>query len=139
MTLPSTITSILENEKYCGDLLLQKYYTEDFLTHKIVKNEGKFPKYYIENNHEPIIPKEIFQRVQEEKHRRSHFINDPTEIRYGSENILEGRIICGICKRTYKKCMNEEGDTEWCCCKRKMIIKHDEIKCRNIKRYSVLF
>ena len=126
---PSTITSILENEKYCGDLLLQKYYTEDFLTHKIVKNEGKFPKYYIENNHEPIIPKEIFQRVQEEKHRRSHFINDPTEIRYGSENILEGRIICGICKRTYKKCMNEEGDTEWCCCKRKMIIKHNEITC----------
>lgn len=62
----STINKILRNEKYIGDALLQKTYTTDFLTKKRIKNNGTVPQYYVEGDHEPIIPKDIFLLVQEE-------------------------------------------------------------------------
>lgn len=54
----STINKILRNEKYIGDALLQKTYTTDFLTKKRIKNNGTVPQYYVEGDHEPIIPKD---------------------------------------------------------------------------------
>ena len=66
----STINKILRNEKYIGDALLQKTYTTDFLNKTRVKNNGIVPQYYVEGNHEAIIPKDIFLRVQEELVRR---------------------------------------------------------------------
>ena len=66
----STINKILRNEKYIGDALLQKTYTTDFLNKTRVKNNGIVPQYYVEENHEAIIPKDIFLRVQEELVRR---------------------------------------------------------------------
>ena len=51
------------NETYIGDALLQKTYTVDFLTKKKVMNRGIVPQYYIEDDHEAIIPKELFHRV----------------------------------------------------------------------------
>ena len=66
----TTVKSILGNEKYKGDALLQKTYTVDFLTKKKKNNEGEIPQYYVENNHEPIIDKEIFDMVQRELARR---------------------------------------------------------------------
>lgn len=54
-----------------GDALLQKTYTIDFMTKKRVKNNGIVPQYYVEDDHEAIIPKELFYRVQEEMLRRS--------------------------------------------------------------------
>ena len=53
------IKSILTNEKYKGDALLQKSFTVDFMTKKKKKNEGELPMYYVENNHQAIIPKRI--------------------------------------------------------------------------------
>ncbi len=67
----STVRKILENEKYMGDALLQKTYTIDFLNKKRGKNNGTLPQYYIEDDHEAIIPKELFMSVQEEMARRS--------------------------------------------------------------------
>lgn len=67
----STIDRILSNEKYIGSVISQKTYTKDFLNGKQVKNNGEPPQYFIENNHEAIIPKEIFDKVQAEKARRS--------------------------------------------------------------------
>ena len=69
--LATTIKKILSNEKYIGDALLQKTYTVDFLSKKRVKNNGIVPQYYVENSHEPIIPREIYMRVQEEMARRA--------------------------------------------------------------------
>ena len=60
----NTILSILRNEKYKGDVLLQKYYTKDYITKKIVKNNGAKQKYYIENDHEAIIDRDAFDKVQ---------------------------------------------------------------------------
>ena len=69
---PETLKKILQNEKYIGDALLQKTYTVDFLSKKRVVNNGIVPQYYVENSHEPIIPREIFMQVQEELIRRAN-------------------------------------------------------------------
>lgn len=63
----STIDRILSNEKYVGDVLMQKSFTEDFLTGKRSKNEGELSMYFIENDHEAIIEREIFEAVQKRK------------------------------------------------------------------------
>ena len=56
----SSIESILTNEKYKGDALLQKQYVEDFLTKKRKTNEGEVPQYYVEGHHEAIIDPDTF-------------------------------------------------------------------------------
>ena len=50
-----SVVRILQNEKYKGDLLMQKYYIRDFLTKELEKNDGKLTQYYVENDHEAII------------------------------------------------------------------------------------
>ena len=66
----ATIRSILSNEKYKGDAIINKTFTVDCLTKEIRKNNGERPKYYVENNHPAIIDAETFGRVQEELARR---------------------------------------------------------------------
>lgn len=61
---PSNIKSILTNEKYKGDALLQKSFTVDFLTKKKKTNEGEIPQYYVKDNHEAIIDPDTFEMVQ---------------------------------------------------------------------------
>lgn len=63
----STIDRMLSNEKYIGQVLMQKSYTPDFLTGKQVKNDGQLDMYLIEDAHEAIIDREIFDKVQEIK------------------------------------------------------------------------
>ena len=110
----STIARVLENEKYAGDMLLQKYYVPDFLNHKSVKNTGQLPQYYVENHHDPIIPKEVYFQTQGELMRRGNLKNDPTKIRFGSSQALIRRLICPICGRALKKI--QIGDrVEWRC------------------------
>lgn len=59
------VRSLLVNDKYCGDLVLQKYVTKDHLTHAFVKNDGdEVPMYYIKDHHKAIVPREQFNRVQ---------------------------------------------------------------------------
>ena len=60
----STVRSILTNEKYKGDALLQKSFMVDFLERRTKINEGEVPQYYVENSHEPIIPREEWDLVQ---------------------------------------------------------------------------
>lgn len=68
----STVKSILKNEKYKGDAILQKSFTVDFLTKKKKINEGEIPQYYVENSHPAIITPEVFDLAQHEiKKRRS--------------------------------------------------------------------
>ena len=64
------INRIIANEKYMGDALLQKTYTVDCLTKKRIPNDGSIPQYYIEDNHEAIVSKEIYNLAQKEKARR---------------------------------------------------------------------
>ncbi len=65
----STIDRILSNEKYVGDVLMQKSFTEDFLTGKRKRNEGELDMYFIENDHKAIVSREMFENVQKRKNR----------------------------------------------------------------------
>lgn len=66
----ATVTSILSNEKYKGDALLQKVYTTDYLTKRKKLNEGELPQFYVEGSHEPIISPETFEQARTELERR---------------------------------------------------------------------
>lgn len=61
----TSVKTLLEQEKYIGDLLLQKTYRSDYINKKKMINHGELPMYYVENSHEAIIDKETFAKVQE--------------------------------------------------------------------------
>lgn len=88
----TTVESILTNEKYKGDALLQKTYCTDFLTKKMAKNTGQVPQYYVENSHPAIIKAEVFDIVQHEMQRRKSL---GAYVR--GSGILTNRLICGDC------------------------------------------
>ncbi|WP_235332362.1 recombinase family protein [Paenibacillus terrae] len=58
----------MTNEKYYGALLQQKTVTVDFLTHKRIKNRGQEQQYLIEDNHEPIVSKELLKQCKKRRH-----------------------------------------------------------------------
>lgn len=92
----STIKSILSNEKYKGDALLQKTYTVDFLSKKIKKNEGEHDQYYIENSHPAIIDPETFDLVQNEIKKRR-----PNRRQLNSNSPFAAKLICSECGGYY--------------------------------------
>lgn len=92
----STVKSILTNEKYKGDALLQKVYTVDFLSKKKKVNKGEVPQYYVEHNHDAIIEPFVFHIVQEQMAVRQMGTN-----RQSSINIFSSRIKCGDCGSFY--------------------------------------
>jgi len=62
----STIHTMLRDEKYTGNLLLQKTYIKDHLSKTKIYNNGEYPQFYVEDSHEAIIPKSLFDEVQKE-------------------------------------------------------------------------
>ncbi|MGG1673558.1 recombinase family protein [Paenibacillus sp. NRS-1783] len=101
----SSITLILTNEKYYGALLQQKTVTVDFLTHKRVRNKGQEQQYLIEDNHEPIVSKELFEAVQKEKERRAKLKGSVMgdSKRYSSKYALSSKVYCGCCGAIFKR------------------------------------
>jgi len=103
------ISGILKNEKYIGDALLQKTYVSDFLTKKVKKNNGEIPQYYVKGNHEGIISKDIWNRVQEEMARRQNKRNSSQKNirtehgKYSSKYALTELLICGDCGTRYRR------------------------------------
>lgn len=119
----STINKILRNEKYIGDALLQKTYTTDFLTKKRIKNNGTVPQYYVEGDHEPIIPKDIFLLVQEELVRRRvvHTSDNGKRHCYSCKHCFSQIVICGECGEFFRRVhWNNRGckSIVWRCCSR---------------------
>ena len=92
----STVLSILKNEKYKGDAMLQKSFTVNFLTKEKKANEGEIPQYYVENSHPEIITPEVFDLVQHEFNKRKNVKGYKT----GGE-CFSVKIICGECGRLY--------------------------------------
>ena len=101
----STINKILRNEKYMGDALLQKTVTTDFLTKKRIRNNGTVPQYYVEDDHEAIIPKDIFMQVQAELVRRRSVHRSPSGTKriYSGNNCFSQMIVCGECGDLYRR------------------------------------
>ncbi len=105
-----TIRSILSNEKYKGDAIINKTYVSDCISKRVKANNGERNKYYIENNHPAIIDAGTFARVQEEIARRSgkpkvKQKGTKTELsRYSSKYALSELLICGECRTPYRRC-----------------------------------
>lgn len=102
---PESIAFILRNEKYCGDLRLQKFYVTDHLTKKQKRNNGQLPSYLVKDVHDPIIDRETFDRVQREIARRAANAPDGNQVGYP----FTGMIRCGKCGRHYTRKINDSS------------------------------
>ena len=106
-TLPH-IKSILRNEKYCGDVLMQKTFQQDVINRKVIKNTGQLPMYLIENHHEGIVSREKYNAVQAEMARRKA-AKSPSKrastglAAYTSRYALSDRLFCGECGTAYRR------------------------------------
>lgn len=128
------VRSMLSNEKYKGDALLQKGFTVDFLTKKKKANEGELPQYYIKDNHQAIIAPPLFELVQQELKKRVD-----GKYRHSGVSIFSSKIRCGDCgawygsKRWHSTSL-EYNDTVWQCNRR-----YDyEEKCKTPHLYDEL-
>ena len=123
----SVISSILTNEKYYGAALLQKKYTADYLTKKMVKNNGVLPQYFVENGHPAIISKELFEEVQRTVNFESRPVSKVTP--------FNEKVTCESCGTFYgrRKWTRADGVYSWVweCPK-----KYKEPKCDNPHVYE---
>ena len=127
---PSTVESMIQNEKFQGDLLLQKTYTVDFLTKERKYNNGKLPQYYVENAHEPILPREVFLIAQGEMLRRQVEKCASKKHAYTCNKFtLSGITICGCCGAPFRRHINEFGVRWRCkgCCKKSPSMKEERL------------
>jgi len=120
----STVKSILQNEKYAGNAILQKKYTVDFLTKKVKTNEGEVPQYFVQNSHPAIVSVSDYDLAQAEVRRRS-----AESQRLIGSKLFCGRIRCGACggayglkvwhstaayRKTVWRCNNKYGKKLYC-------------------------
>lgn len=102
----TTLQSMLENEKYKGDAILQKSYTTDFLSKKRVMNNGEIQKFYIEDDHEAIIEPWIWKCVQLEIARRKQYLEEHGTNSYSNNtenNPFASKIVCGCCNKVFSR------------------------------------
>lgn len=108
----TVIFSILTNEKYRGDALLQKEFTVDFLTGKMKINEGEVPSYYVQNDHEPIIDPDEFELTYE-------ILVSDAESKYKHQRFISGLIYCDLCGSRFMPYPVHSNDkyrhTRWHC------------------------
>lgn len=98
---PSKVAKMLSNEKYAGNLLLQKTFIPDYLTKKQVKNRGEVASYLVEDAHEPIIDADTFNQVQTEIKRRKRRTHPNTKAGRNSGEIFTGLLTCSNCRKKY--------------------------------------
>lgn len=118
--LGTSVKSIITNEKYVGDLLNQKSYSIDPLTHKTIKNYGEKEKYYVKDHHEPIISREVWNTAQEIYKERS------SKADYGHDSVhamhypFSKKIVCGLCGYNFVRRMRSRKYTRiyWKCWER---------------------
>ena len=110
--MASHIRSILTNEKYCGDVLLQKTFIQDCISKKVIPNTGQLPKYLVQNHHEGIVSREAFDAVQLEMARRNVKAgatrkSTPTgRGKYSGKHVLSNLLFCGECGTAYRRCVS---------------------------------
>ena len=106
------IKRIITNEKYCGELMLQKFYSENHLTKRKMVNTGKLRKFHVEEVHEPIIEKTVFDAVQKRlQENQEKFTTDKsTAVAYP----FTGKIQCQCCGKNYRRKTTPTGIV-WCC------------------------
>lgn len=109
----STINRMTKNEKYCGDVLMQKTITGDEITFKRKRNKGEQPQYYIKDNHEPIISREDFERAQKLsiERRLAKGLTEDVAQKMQNRYPLTSKIICGKCGCILRRTTQNSGTT----------------------------
>ena len=106
----SAVRGILTNEKYVGDVLMQKTFRQDCISRKIVRNTGQLPMYLVQNHHEAIVDRKTFDAAQAELARRNALPGTTQKSTpsgrscYSPKYALSGRVICGECGTPYRRC-----------------------------------
>lgn len=142
----NNVTSILSNEKYKGDALLQKTFTDNYLEQSVIKNTGQIPQYYVENSHPAIIDRDMWDQVQIEIERR-----DNMKASYSASDIFSSKLVCEDCSSFYGKkvwhsgtkyeqhiyqCNNKFRNNKDKC--KTPHLKEEEIKLKFIQAYNLL-
>jgi DNA invertase Pin-like site-specific DNA recombinase len=111
---PLTVRYILTNLSYTGDMIWQKRYTTDTLPFRLLRNDGKYPRYYVQNSHEPIISHEDFDRVQRlMAQRREKFRRRATEAESDAGDSMKKAVYCECGAPCRRKITN--GKSYWVC------------------------
>ncbi|WP_409969091.1 recombinase family protein [Bengtsoniella intestinalis] len=105
----TTVRGILRNERYIGDMLLQKYYGEDVLPYKQYPNNGTLPQYYVKNTHEPIIDEIQYQLAKILSAEKTSQYNQTSE-----RSVLAKKIRCKQCNTIYRR-KTTNNKTYWEC------------------------
>ena len=108
----SVVETILRNEKYQGDLLLQKQYRVDHLSKIDRPNLGELPQYLVRDDHEAIVSREVFEEVQQSIRERAVAFPEGHGVR--AHYPFSQRLICGHCGKHYKRRVNS-GKIAWQC------------------------
>lgn len=125
-TMPA-VRAILTNEKYCGDVLMQKTFVSDCISKKVVKNTGQLPMYLVRDNHPAIVSRNTYNAAQAELTRRNA-LKSPSPKQaptgrscYTSKYALSERLVCGECGTLYRRCSwqkNGKKKIVWRCISR---------------------
>lgn len=116
----SVVQSMLRNERFCGNMMQQKTYTEDCINKRVRVNRGEQDKYFIPNNHVPIISEAEFNRVQKEIARRVSLRKTSEKSvtnngKYSGKYALTGLLICGECGSPFKRVTWRGRKKVWRC------------------------
>lgn len=102
----------IKNYTYTGNLVLQRTFSSNHLTKKMVKNEGQLPKFLVEDAHEPIIDMETFQAAQQERERRAgRFVR---KVKKKAVYPFTGLLKCAVCGKGYRRKITATGPV-WIC------------------------
>lgn len=119
----TTIQKMLKNEKYKGYTMLQKTFTEDFMTGKKSKNMGQRNRYYVKDSHAAIVSAEVFDKVQKEMAKRARIVYKEDGVfesstnKYNGKYLLGNLLVCGDCGTSYRR-RTERGKVVWRCATR---------------------
>lgn len=134
----SSVRRIVKNEKYMGDVILGKTFTVDPISKRRLENFGEKNMYRVENNHEPIISQEVFNKAQAILNKRSaKHGNKGRGEKYSRKYAFSSMIQCGFCntnfsRRTWHANSKHEKIT-WSCIK---AIKQGKKNCPHSKSLS---
>lgn len=116
------IDYIVHNEIYIGNLVFQKSFVKDFITHSKVPNRGELPIYRVCGQHEPIIDDATFEKARSEALHRS--VKRPVYC-------FSGKLICSKCKKPFTRRSNNGKYVRWHC-RSCLDVKLDENKLREL-------
>lgn len=108
----TTLQYLLQNEKYAGDMRLQKWVSIDHISHKSILNDTtKVPSFYVKNSHIPIINRHTFQQVQ-----RIMELKKPHE-EYSRYPYFDTDFICPVCgEKLIPRLMHTKSQRRALCC-----------------------